>query len=136
MMPGNTPYIEPYKDVSKNTTPKITVPRSVREHRLEGEIVYATAYVNYVHNAEWCADDILGIAYNLMTNKYKNASSLVLTYGIEYSNKYGDELEEKIGTFKPNVKELRRYKYSSLYESGATTERTRVYFEFYNAGYK
>jgi len=114
----------------------VHVHSDVTEHRLQGSTVYATAYVGYGVNAEYCAKNVLNVAHSLMTNKYKNASSLVLKYGIDYTNKYGEKKKKLIGTFKPNMSELRRYKSSHDYSYGELGDGAMIMMEFQYAGFR
>ena len=115
---------------------KSNIPSQVTEHRLEGSTVYATAYVKYGINAEYSAKDVLGVAYDLMTKKYKNASRLELEYGMDFTNKYGEKKKSLVGTFNPDLQELRRYNDKYAYKSGAIGEAARVMMEFQYKGFR
>ena len=115
---------------------KSNIPSSVTEHRLDGSTVYATAYVKYGINAEYSAKDVLGVAYNLMTKKYKNANRLVLEYGMDFTNKYGEKKKVLVGTFEPDLQKLRRYADSYKYKSGEIVAAAGVYREFTYKGFR
>jgi len=115
---------------------KSAIPSALTEHRLEGSTVYATAYVQYVINSEYSAKDVLGVAYNLMTKKYKNASRLELEYGMDFTNKYGEKKKSLVGTFSPDLQELRRYKDEYSYRAGEIGEAAWIMMEFQRKGFR
>ena len=83
----NKENISKTNEVSSKTnevsSKEASVHYAVTKHRLDGDTVYATAYVSYSINAEYCARDVQGVAYSLMKDRYKTASTLVLEYGIK-----------------------------------------------------
>ena len=109
---------------------------AVTEYKLDGNTVYATAYVNYGVSAKYCAQNVMHAAYGLMKTKYKSASKLVLTYGVNATDKYGKDIKKEIGTFTPDVSTLRRYESSNYYVNGELVTALGIVRKFNMKGFR
>jgi len=84
---------------------------NVTEHTLTGNALEVTIVQSrdYTSLSSLC-ESILRTAYVLAVECFPDINSLVIHHGITQTDKFGDEKHYDIGTFKPKLSELRKYK--------------------------
>lgn len=113
-----------------------SIPKGVVSHEISNGTLKAYYYTNYMINAEYCAIDVMHVAYRLATNNFPNINKMELDYGLKYSNKYDEEQETHIGTFIPDINNLRRYDSRYSYSSGELGEQLNIYLKFTRKGFR
>lgn len=75
-------------------------------------------------------------AHRIASDCFPNINRIVLSYGIKYTNKYGEDKQAELDTFEPDLSTLRRYKSSNLYSEGEPSILFRIYNTFTNNGFR
>jgi len=121
-----------FKSSNKSAPPPV---KGVINQKISNGILTAYLYVDYNINADYCARDIMETAFKLSENN-PSINTLKLDYGIKYRSNKGDNKEEHVGTFIPDLNKLREYKSSFYYVEGESIEQAMIGLEFYNKGFK
>ena len=117
---------------SSSSTSSVTSKESLEEWgvyglRINGNTLTAKIYANYSTNAQRSSKSVMEKVYFLATDDYPNVSQINIEYGLDYTDKYGNDKKVLVGNFSPNLTELRKYKYSSDYTAGELSELSEIY---------